>query len=91
MAFSGMNVDVVKAQAKVLQTQSDQIKKITSQIDSLVHQLQSAWHGDDSKKFAAQWNSDMKSRLTKASTLLHDRSTTATQQANQQESTSKSL
>lgn len=91
MAFTGMNVPQVQAQAKVLQTQSEAIKKITTQIDHLVTELQQAWHGDDSKKFATQWNGQVKGRLTKASTMLHERSTVATTQAKQQSQTSASL
>lgn len=91
MAMVGMNPDVVKTQAKVLEDQADQIKRITSRIDGLVGELKSAWEGPDSQQFANRWNSDYKAQLAQAERLLREKGQSALTQAKQQMQTSQQL
>ena len=51
----GMNPDVVEAQARILYALSEEITALMNKIEGEVTQLADAWHGDDSRKFAADW------------------------------------
>jgi uncharacterized protein YukE len=61
----GMNVEVGKAQAEVLDNQAEKIKNVKVRIDGLIQELQSHWWGADAKKFANQWEGTHSQQLVK--------------------------
>jgi uncharacterized protein YukE len=61
----GMNVEIGKAQAEVLDNQAEKIKGIKNRIDGLVQELQGHWWGADAKKFAQQWEGTHSQQLVK--------------------------
>lgn len=91
MAKVGMNPDVVKAQARVLEEQADQIKRVSHRIDGLIGDLKAAWEGPDSDRFANRWHSDYKAQLSQAEKMLREKGQSATAQAKQQMQTSQQL
>jgi WXG100 family type VII secretion target len=87
-SWEGMNPDVVEAQARVLGGLSEEISTLVNKIEGEVTQLADVWHGDDSRKFAAEWAGTHKPVLTTAATLLVNMSETSQRNAVQQRATS---
>lgn len=87
-AWEGMNPEVVEQQARVLHGLSEEITTLMHKIDSQVTQLATSWHGDDSKKFATEWNGTHKPVFTTSAHLLQNMSTTSQHNAQQQRNTS---
>jgi len=83
-----MNPDVVEAQARILSGLSGEITALMHKIEGEVHSLATAWHGDDSRKFATDWAGTHKPVFTTAATLLADMGDTSQRSAAQQRSTS---
>lgn len=89
-AWEGMNPDVVESQARILHGLSGEITALMQKIEGEVTALAEAWHGDDSRKFAAQWAGTHKPVFTTAATLLADMGETSARSAAQQRTTSSS-
>ena len=87
-SWEGMNPDVVESQARILGGLSEEITGLMNKIEGEVNALADAWHGDDSRKFAAEWAGTHKPVFTTASTLLADMSDTSQRSAAQQRTTS---
>ena len=87
-SWEGMNPDVVETQARVLGGLSEEVITLMHKIEGEVTQLADAWHGDDSRKFAAEWSGTHKPVLTTAATLLASMSDTSARNAAQQRATS---
>jgi WXG100 family type VII secretion target len=87
-SWEGMNPDVVEAQARILGGLSEEITTLMHKIEGEVTQLADAWHGDDSRKFAAEWSGTHKPVFTTAATLLRSMSDTSQRNAGQQRATS---
>lgn len=87
-SWEGMNPDVVEAQARILHALSEEIAALMNKIEGEVTQLADAWHGDDSKRFAADWAGTHKPVFTTAATLLANMSDTSLRNAAQQQTTS---
>ncbi len=86
--WSGMNPDVVEAQARILAGLSQEIVTLKNKIEEEVTQLAQAWHGDDSRKFATDWAGTHKPVFATAATLLQSMSDTSQRNARQQRATS---
>jgi WXG100 family type VII secretion target len=89
-SWEGMNPDVVEAQARILSGLSEEITALMNKIEGEVTQLSEEWHGDDSRKFAAEWAGTHKPVFTTASALLANMSDTSQRSASQQRATSSS-
>jgi len=83
-----MNPDVVESQARILNGLSAEMITLMHKIEGEVAALADAWHGDDSRKFAADWAGTHKPVFTTAATLLADMSETSQRSAVQQRTTS---
>ena len=66
------NPDIVESQARVLHALSGEITTLMQKIEGEVTALADAWHGDDSRKFAAEWAGAHKPVFTTAATRLAD-------------------
>jgi len=71
-SWEGMNPDVVESQARILNELSGEITTLMHKIEGEVTALADAWHGDDSRRFAAEWAGTHKPVFTTAATLLAD-------------------
>lgn len=89
-SWEGMNPDVVEAQARILGGLSEEITALMNKIEGETTQLADAWHGEDSKKFAAEWAGTHKPVFSTAATLLQSMSDTSQRSAGQQRATSSS-
>ena len=89
-SWEGMNPDVVEAQARILGGLSEEITSLMNKIEGETSQLAEAWHGDDSRKFAAEWAGTHKPVFAMAATLLRNMSDTSHGNAGQQRATSSS-
>jgi WXG100 family type VII secretion target len=89
-SWEGMNPDVVEAQARILGGLSEEVIALMNKVEGEVTQLADAWHGDDSRKFAADWAGTHKPVLTSAASLLANMSETSQRNAGQQRATSSS-
>ena len=89
-SWQGMNPEVVEVQARILHGLSEEITTLMSKIEGEVTQLADAWHGDDSRKFSAEWAGTHKPVFTTAATLLLNMSDTGQRSAAQQRATSSS-
>lgn len=87
-SWEGMNPDVVEAQARILNGLSGEITTLMQKIEGEVTALADAWHGDDSRKFAAEWAGTHKPVFTTAATLLADMGSISSRSAAQQRATS---
>jgi WXG100 family type VII secretion target len=87
-SWSGMNPDVVEAQARILAGLSQEIITLKNKIEVQVTQLAQAWHGDDSRKFATDWAGTHKPVFATAATILQHMSDTSQRNAVQQRATS---
>jgi len=87
-SWQGMNPDVVESQARILHGLSGEIITLMHKIEGEVAALAGAWHGDDSRKFAAEWAGTHKPVFTTAATLLADMGDTSQRNAAQQRTTS---
>lgn len=87
-AWEGMNPEIVEAQARILHQLSEEITTLMHKIDGEVTQLATAWHGDDSKKFATEWNGTHKPVFMTSAHLLQNMSQTSQHNAAQQRTTS---
>ncbi|MDQ1536978.1 MAG: hypothetical protein QOE58_1371 [Actinomycetota bacterium] len=87
-SWEGMNPDVVEAQARILSGLSGEITALMHKIEGEVNSLATAWHGDDSRKFAQDWAGTHKPVFTTAATLLADMGDTSQRSAAQQRATS---
>ena len=87
-SWEGMNPDVVEAQARVLSGLSGEITTLMQKIEGEVSVLAGAWHGADSRAFAADWAGTHKPVFTAAATLLADMGDTSQRSAAQQRVTS---
>jgi len=83
-----MNPDVVESQARILNGLSGEMITLMNKIEGEVTALADAWHGDDSRKFAAEWAGTHKPVFTTAATLLSDMSDISQRSAVQQRTTS---
>lgn len=89
MAFtSGMNVDVVEAEAKKIQTQSGQLEQLIKAVDAIMNNLDSNWNGADSNKFLADWRGSHKTALRRCVNDLQTISQTALREARDQRNVS---
>jgi WXG100 family type VII secretion target len=86
--WEGMNPDVVESQARILTGLSGEITALMHKIEGEVSALAGAWHGDDSRKFAADWAGTHKPVFATAATLLADMGDTSQRSAAQQRITS---
>jgi WXG100 family type VII secretion target len=89
-SWEGMNPDVVESQAHILRGLSEEMTTLMNKIEGEVNSLAYAWHGDDSRKFAAEWAGTHRPVFTTAATLLADMSDTSQRSAVQQRTTSSS-
>jgi WXG100 family type VII secretion target len=89
-SWEGMNPDVVEAQARILGGLSEEVIALMNKVEGEVTQLADAWHGADSRKFAADWAGTHKPVLTTAASLLANMSETSQRNAGQQRATSSS-
>ena len=89
-SWEGMNPDVVEAQARILGGLSEEVMALMNKVEGEVTQLADAWHGDDSRKFAAEWAGTHRPVLTTAASLLANMSDTSARNASQQRATSSS-
>lgn len=87
-SWEGMNPDVVESQARILSGLSAEIAALMNKIEGEVVALADAWHGDDSRKFAAEWSGTHKPVFTTAAALLAELSETSQRSAGQQRATS---
>ncbi|MBE3075506.1 MAG: WXG100 family type VII secretion target [Actinobacteria bacterium] len=87
-SWEGMNPDVVESQARILNGLSGEMITLMNKIEGEVTALADAWHGDDSRKFAAEWAGTHKPVFTTAATLLADMSDISARSAVQQRTTS---
>ena len=87
-SWEGMNPDVVETQARLLNGLSGEITALMAKIEGEVTGLTEAWHGDDSRKFAAEWAGTHKPVFTTAATLLADMGDLSARSAAQQRTTS---
>lgn len=87
-SWEGMNPDVVESQARILIGLSEEITVLMNKIEGEVTGLADAWHGEDSRKFAAEWAGTHKPVFAMASTLLAEMSDTSQRSAGQQRTTS---
>jgi len=85
-----MNPDVVEAQARILNGLSEEVTTLMNKIEGEVTQLADAWHGEDSRKFAAEWAGTHRPVFTTAATLLANMSDTSQRNAGQQRTASSS-
>jgi WXG100 family type VII secretion target len=83
-----MNPDVVESQARILTGLSGEITSLMHKIEGEVTALAGVWHGDDSRKFAADWAGTHKPVFTTAALLLADMGETSQRSAAQQRLTS---
>jgi len=83
-----MNDDVVSAQGSILHEQAEKIQQLIQKVETEVHNLSNNWHGEDSKKFANEWNSTHKAELQKAKRLLDEMVTTINNEVREQRKTS---
>jgi WXG100 family type VII secretion target len=83
-----MNPDVVESQARILNGLSAEVITLMHKIEGEVTALADAWHGDDSRKFAADWTGTHKPVFTTAAALLADMGETSQRSAVQQRTTS---
>jgi WXG100 family type VII secretion target len=83
-----MNPDMVESQARILQGLSGEMAALMHKIEGEVAALATAWHGDDSRKFAADWAGTHKPVFTTAATLLADMGEVSARSAVQQRTTS---
>ena len=64
----GLDPEQMAAVQKLMQSDAQQIRAITSKLDG---QLKSAWwEGPDSKKFRGEWDGSYKAQLTKIAAAL---------------------
>lgn len=89
-SWEGMNPDVVDSQARILGGLSEEMVTLMNKIEGEVTSLADAWHGDDSRKFAAEWAGTYRPVFATAATLLADMSDTTQRSAVQQRATSSS-
>jgi uncharacterized protein YukE len=68
--MAGMNVEVCRAQAEILETQAQKIKTVKTTIDGLVEELKQNWWGQDARDFAGKWEGTHKPELQKVQTKL---------------------
>jgi WXG100 family type VII secretion target len=87
-SWQGMNPDVVESQARILNGLAGEITTLMHKIEGEVTALADAWHGDDSRKFAAEWAGTHKPVFTTAATLLADMGDISQRSAGQQRTTS---
>jgi len=87
-SWAGMNPDVVESQGRILSGLSGEIIALMNKIEGEVTGLADAWHGDDSRRFAAEWAGTHRPVFTTAATLLADMSDTSLRSAGQQRITS---
>ena len=87
-SWEGMNPDVVESQARILNGLSGEIATLIHKIEGEVTALADAWHGDDSRRFAAEWAGTHKPVFTMAATLLADMGDISQRSAAAQRSTS---
>lgn len=86
--WEGMNPDVVEPQARQLQDLGHQTKSLITKIDGEIARLGENWHGDDAKKFVADWQGQHKTSLSQSAEMLDQMGQTALHNASQQRSTS---
>ena len=89
-SWEGMNADVVEVQGRILHGLSEEITSLMNKIEGETNQLAEAWHGDDAKKFAAEWAATHKPVFATAATLLQSMSDISSRNAAQQRATSSS-
>jgi WXG100 family type VII secretion target len=89
-SWEGMNPDIVESQARILTGLSGEVTSLMHKIDGEVTALAGAWHGDDSRKFAADWAGTHKPVFSTAASLLADMGDTSQRSAAQQRLTSSS-
>jgi uncharacterized protein YukE len=87
-SWEGMNPDVVESQARILNGLSAEIITLMHKIEGEVSALADAWHGDDARKFAADWAGTHKPVFSTAATLLADMGDISQRSAVQQRTTS---
>jgi len=89
-SWEGMNADVVEVQARILHGLSEEITALMHRIEGETGQLADAWHGDDSRAFAAEWAGTHKPVFATAAALLQSMSEISARNAGQQRATSSS-
>ncbi|HEY5249863.1 MAG TPA: hypothetical protein VIJ15_15590 [Dermatophilaceae bacterium] len=86
--WAGMNPDVVETQARILHGLSGEIIALLHKIEGEVAALSGVWHGDDSRKFAADWSGTHKPVFTMSAALLADMGDSSLRNAAQQRTAS---
>ena len=86
MAMFGMDIDEVRQLSQQLQQSSSDIHNIVSQLTSKLSGT--TWVGPDRQKFESDWQSHHVTALNNVSAALHDASSLATQNAQQQQDAS---
>ncbi len=86
--FFGMEIDAVRQLATQLQRASDEIEQIMTRLTPEVTN-QSIWRGPDADRFRNDWQSTHVPALRNVAQALGTASTTATTNADQQQSTSQ--
>ena len=89
-SWEGMNPDVVESQARILHGLSGEITPLMHKIEGQVAALAGAWHGEDSRKFAAEWAGTHKPVFATSATLLANMGDISARSAAQQRITSSS-
>jgi len=86
MAQIGLDPEQMSAVQKLMTSDAQNIRNITSKLDG---QLKSAWwEGPDSKKFRGEWDASYKSQLTKIAAALEQAAQVIGQNVAQQQQAS---
>lgn len=79
-----MDVDEIIGVSRKLGGQSEDLSKLTTEIDGLVRRALEVWEGDDALQFLDWWERDHKPRLLAAQETLRRLSDAANQSAQDQ-------
>ena len=86
--FLGMDTEAVKALANQMSQSAEQIQQLCQQMTNMLNNTD--WRGPDHDQFVNNWQSQHVAQLNNVVTGLNDAAQRATQNANEQESTSNS-
>src|SRR6185369_5394515 len=86
--FVGMDVAAVQQLAVQLDQRSTQLRDLAHTLDSMVQQLQGAWHGHDATTFAGWWQQQHRPALLACMEAIHGLAQSARNNATDQTSAS---
>ena len=86
MAFVGMDVEQVQNLSRQLQQKASDIDNIITTLNSTMQSTE--WKGQDAEQFRNDWNSSLTQKLRQVSQSLKDASRKASQNAQEQQTTS---